>query len=613
MLRGDIDELGAAAFSTVVKPLAELPTARYGWLGWDTEYDSKTGKFLCFQLYGSNGGILSTDKMTVDSLARAARKLGIQSDGVFLVSYFSIAELQFLPVVTDSNNWRLYGNGSLDVTFHSDRYSLDLHTLDLARFFDKQPLASVAQSFGMKKLEFDTKKVSKASLKSARFREYAIHDAKLCYEILRELKASLGGPDPLVHKTAPGCAAALFRHRYLTKDLEPPDPRYRLLAMLGCWGGRAEAFRRGHFPRLLEYDLRSAYPQAALDLGVLPTQRSWRSMDKMPRYDSISRYRGGFFRVQFQFPQSVAYPCLPILSKGVQIYPRKGESFCTLAELTLARKLQARVTVMEGSTYTSGSKELAQYMAELLSERQSATGARKVALKLLANSLIGKLAQRVSGIDVEKLRKLAIETGIDLTSLAKLTIQEAKALGVDTGPKVGGIFYPEWNGLITGYVRAQIGGLIAEHGAVYAATDAIWVEKPLRKVPAELSLKREGPGVVARSRLGLIGIEGSAHVAHHGIWNRAAAEQLLRYNLDGQETYKGRRPTKLRESLRDEIEYGKWQEYEREASAEWDYKRRLLPDGRTEPWDTAAEFEREKAAANKARAKRRKERTRHGS
>lgn len=614
MLRADIDELGHLAFSTTVTPLKKLPECTAEYLGWDTEYNSKTGEFVCFQLWGSNGGELFTEPMTVDSLALAARRLGVTGHEVYLVSFFSIAEMQFLPVVEESSNWKLFGNGSLDATFFSYKAALTLNTFDIARFFDKSSLAKVAESFGMKKLDFNTKAVSKSSLRSRKFREYALHDARLCYELLGALRASLGGPDPLVHRTAPGCAAALFRAQYLTTPLRPPHPRYRLMAMLGSWGGRAEAYRRGDFPHLWEYDLTSAYPRAVLALGELPIHSSWSRASKNFRIGSSRRVRGGFFRVRFEFPQSVEYPCLPILARNVLLYPRKGETFCTLAELKAAYKLCARLRIIEGYTYSNGSKDLAAYMSAILSERQSAIGARKVALKLLANSLIGKLSQRVTGIDVEKLRKLAIETNVDLAKLARLTIHEARALGVDCDPKVGSLFYPEWNGLITGHVRARISELAAKYKAVYVATDAIWVTKPIPKaeLPDDLTLKRHGPGVVARTRLGMIRAEGETHIAHHGVARRDAAIELLSGPLHRVIDYQQTRPNKLKESLRKGASYGEWQTYERQASADWDHKRKLNPDGSTSPWDDAGEFEEEKKAANRLRARQRKIRKQGG-
>lgn len=283
------------------------------------------------------------------------------------------------------------------------------------------------------------------------------------------------------------------------------------------------------------------------------------------------------------------------------MYPLSGETFCTLDEARLAVKLGAKVELVEGYGYRSGSTVLAEYMTEILGEREKATGARKVALKLLANSLIGKLAQRVVGIDVEALRKLALESGIPISKLARLTIEEAKAFGVDADPRIGSIFYPEWQGLITGRVRAQISEAAALTGALYVATDAVWVPKPWRGVPDDFTLKREGPGVVARTRLGAIWTPGAFHVVHHGIWRRDVAEKLLGGSLDAEQSYTVERPAKLKQSLRKGNDYGKWQEYERVASAHWDGKRILNADGTSSPWPDVDSFEKGAAVARKAR------------
>lgn len=545
-----------------------------------------------------------TEKMTVDKLAEVARKLGVKAKAVYLVSFFSIAEMQFLPVIEESYDWRIYGAGSLDATFYSDKWSLEIRCFDLARFFDRSSLAKVAESFGLKKKEWSRQSVTKADLKKPAFREYALHDARLCYEILGGLRREMRGADPLLYKTAPGCAAAVFRSQYLSEEIKPPEPRYRLTAMLGCWGGRSEAFARGSFRHLWEYDLNSAYPNAAIQLGAFPVASSWRTI-RTQKALCNAQVIGGFGRFRFRFPTSELYPCLPVLTKGVLLYPLIGETFCTFAEARLALELGATLSIVEAYGYSKGNSDLPRYMEAILGERAKAAGARKVALKLLANSLIGKLAQRVTGIDVDKLRRLALECEVPLGELASLTIAEAAALGIQTDPRVGSVFYPEWNGLITGHVRAQISQAARLYSAVYCATDAIWTEKRVvRGLPAQFTLKRDGPGVVARTRLGYIRDEreaGGIHIAHHGIWSTEAARRLLEGDLSDTFKYTGARPNKLKESLREGKKYGKWEEYQREASAGWDHKRRLHPDGSTSPWGSVGDFEAAKNDAQRAR------------
>ncbi len=616
MLAKTIQELGSGAFDRKMDPLKRTSFCQSVIVGFDTEYDSKSGKLLSFQLATEDRATFTaTDKLSVDKLARAILGLGVPpGSDVMLVTFFSLAELQFLPVKTESYHWREYGSGSLDCDFYSARYKLTLHVFDIARFFDKQPLSKVAESFGLKKLEWSRSTISKKDLHKEGFRDYAINDAKLCVEIVRRLREQFTeyGVDPIHEKTAASTAASVFRRGWVTQSLHSGNNRARLAGMRGCWGGRAEALRRGTFPNLLEYDLRSAYPQAAITLGVMPCQGSWKE------YDSLSRFEkclGGIAHVVFRFPADCLYPCLPHVQKDCQLYPLEGKEWVTLDEIRLARKMGASIRILEAWGYVRGTTILAAYMSEILEKRAKATGAQRYALKLLANSLIGKFAQRVCDIDIDALRVEAEKQKISVDDLGKLTREELRALGIKPNTRIGSVFMPEWNALITGHVRARISAAAAETDAVYIATDAIWTEKSWKKAPKDFELKRQGAGIVARTRLGMIeGPEGledaSTHVAHHSIWNRKAALAALNQmrglglllvpesdTIGGGDClspsttrYRTRKPTKLRESLRTGRNVGEWVESFRTADTRWDFKRELMPDGTTKPWRNAIEY-----------------------
>jgi hypothetical protein len=243
----------------------------------------------------------------------------------------------------------------------------------------------------------------------------------------------------------------------------------------------------------------------------------------------------------------------------------------------------------------------------MLEARAKVTGAQRVAYKLLCNSLIGKLAQRVSSVPLENLRKAADAAGILEDDARRLGQAELEVLGIKREMHIGSIFMPEWNALITGHVRARIGALARETDAVYIATDAVWTRKRLRKVPADLELKRQGPAVVVRTRLGLIDDgEDGTHVAHHSIWNRKAAEYAIRHLDKPRRRYVIKRPIKINEALRKGLPFGEWVTEWRASDTYWDDKRRLLANGTTEPWTNVEEYEKESARNAEARKAARK-------
>jgi hypothetical protein len=229
------------------------------------------------------------------------------------------------------------------------------------------------------------------------------------------------------------------------------------------------------------------------------------------------------------------------------------------------------------------------------------------------------------GPDLESLIQLARTKSLDLGSIVRLTREECIALGIPLHVRLGAMFFPEWNSLITGRVRAQLGKAVEETGAIYASTDAVWSrakKSPSAYLGAVWGYVRSGPAVVARTRLARIG----DHVAHHSIWKREAGERVLESvaaDTDESVRYTVRRPLKLKESLSKGSRYGVWIEEEREARGDWDHKRRTPGDGsdgecrsrgrrrdgtRTVPWDSATDY----LAAAQAHAEARRQAARKG-
>lgn len=602
MLQKSIDEIGKAAFARMITPLKKAARFSGELVGFDTEYDSKTAQYICYQLGYDGRGVLVDRPITVDSLAHSVLALlGFHPGEVMLVSYWSLAELQFLPVRESSFGWREYGTGSFDCSFFSRTHKLALHIFDLARFFDRQGLAAVARIFGLEKLEYERTKIHHSDLASPRFREYAINDAIITEQIARRLRAEYlaRGVDILDTRTPANTAATVFRLEKVAEPLRNDNSGARMAGMRSVWGGRAEALERGYFSCLWEYDLRSAYPSAAIALHDFPTSENWREFSSLRGVDGMR----GLAHVAFDFPRDCRYPCLLVAGKHAQIYPLRGRTWTTLAELALARRMGAHIRLLEGWRYSHGTSILSDFLAAIVEERKGTQGAKKVMLKLLANSLIGKLAQRTLKIDLNKLLRLSRTYQVSLEELFSLRVDEQTALGISPQISVGALFMPEWNALITGYVRAQISDMVARSEAVYVATDAVWTRAPFTYVPSGYDLTRVGPGVVARTRLGMILDDPrNPHIAHHSIWSRRVAHLLLK-NIDTPRRYVVKRPIKVREALREGSAIGKWVTEWRRADARWDQKRRLLSDGSTEPWNTLAEYD---TVAHDARSAQRK-------
>lgn len=588
-----IAKLGKVAFSRSIEPLKRAWQYKHAIVGFDTEYDSKTRELLSIQLaYEDKTAFIPWPKgrrLTPTRLWREVVKLTGFDTEILLVTYFSIAELQFLPVADEAFDIREYA-GSLDVSFAVDGGRTTLAVFDLARWFTKQGLAHAAKSFGLRKRRFNTRNVSRRCLDDPKFRRYAVHDAVLCLEILQRLRSAFieeTGIDPVVAKTPANCSAQVFRNNYCRTKLYCDNNRARLMAMQCTWGGRAEVFRRGKLRGIYrEYDLDSAYPTSAIKLKRMPIQGSWRRVTDI-RSLCGRRFIGGFAKVRFAFPAEERFPCLPVNHRGSMLFPRCGISYCTFAEIRVARACGADVRIIEAWGYSDGTPILADYMKDCIAKRQGTEGALNYMHKLLANSLVGKFAQRVTRVALSELIRAAERYNALLDEVVQLSRDEQRMLGIKESVSVGSVWMPEWNGLITGYTRAALAEMIlSADDPVYCHTDSVWCRSEPECSLLDFSLKGRGRAVIVRSKFaGLFGRGDFEHIPHHSIWCKKTAKRLLAA-FDGetrQVEYHKKRPVKLRESLRRGKIFGIWEDSKRTASTKWCGKRLLLPDGGTIP------------------------------
>jgi hypothetical protein len=589
MLQKEIEKLGGQALVRGILPRKRARVSGAAVVGFDTEYSSKTGELLCATFAAGEAEhyveFPQGKRLTPAGLVRAVRALGVEAHEVLLVSYFSLAELQHLPVAKQAFGWREYG-ASFDCSFRVGDTVVTV--FDLARFFDRSALSKVAEVFGLRKLAWKRESVSRADLRRRGFREYAINDAILAERIFCALrKEFLSRTVDIIVSATPARAASDTFRAGLDAPIVNEEQRARYVGLRAVWGGRAEVFARGRFPELHEYDLVSAYPQAVISFGEFPAADNWK---ECTTWRELERCKGGLARAQWTYPEGEHYPALPMVHGGRMMYFREGAECVSFDELREARAAGAKIRLIEAWGFRRGDSRLADFMRAVVEERQTATGARRVMLKLLANSLIGKLAQKSRRLDIEKLWRHCEKTGEDFGELVRMTAEELAVLGFDYGYSVGSCYAPEWNALVTGRVRATISRACRDFRAVYCATDAIWTTEQVPKMPEGFELKRSGPGIIARAKLARLG----DHVVHHGIHGKRTGRELARRMLDEEEDvaeYTTRRPLRPREALSIGKPIGAWVEERRFACLAWDWKRKLLSDGTSVPWKDAREYD----------------------
>jgi hypothetical protein len=624
----EIERLGVAAYrSTPIGPLSKVGRlVRAQIIGFDTEYDAATRELLTMQ-FSHEGHELyvecpegwrprwsDIDACIVQLLTAAGKPVNKRrTSHAILGVWWYLAEAQHILDLLDAEIIQ----HSTGFDFRQKVSGRVVEMIDVQKFWANPPLPLrvVAASFGRPKLDWQRAAVSRADLRKPGFREYAMNDAHIVEHILVTFRAHMldaWGVDILRARTPALASSWVFRSLFLQQEIEPPDPRVRLLAMRSAWGGRNEAYIRGRRQgNIGEYDAFSQHPSSAVALGRLPDRPGhWYEIDRVER----CRATGGFVDVRFEHPARCRFPALPVYADGKLLYPLAGRTQCSLSEARVAFRAGARLDVIEGYGYHQGTTDLTGYFKALMAERRNAKAAGDAAAthatKLLLNSLVGKLAQRTERRDLNVLLGLAEMAGLAPAMLATMDRDELNELAWDynveepCGVALGSLWMPEWNSLIIGYARASISAalLYAERAGVdvlFSSTDAILVDGQLPPVFNLMKVRFEerhrSPAVeIMRTRFYRIADAdgGWSKVAHHAAPFSVAA-QVLEAFLSGDPayTFQTRRFVTLRESVIGQGVLGDMSMRDIRMSTAWDNKRRLVRGGATVPWRSVAEYE----------------------
>ncbi|WP_254054880.1 DNA polymerase [Pseudophaeobacter sp. EL27] len=215
------------------------------------------------------------------------------------------------------------------------------------------------------------------------FREYAIRDAEICdqyttriirmyFERTGRFKlpvtlTSIGvdliqefwksqGLDPLAV-----VAKEEVVEKYWSKKKERFQTRKRTVStkkmhwnedfFTECYhGGRNEQFWFGPAPEGVwyDYDLSSAYPSGMAIIGNphWDTIRAIKSTEEL--LTNFEPDDLAYANVDFEFPEDVRYPVLPVRTENGLLFPRKGNSTTHISEILLAKRLGCKIDLVEG-------------------------------------------------------------------------------------------------------------------------------------------------------------------------------------------------------------------------------------------------------------------------
>jgi hypothetical protein len=427
---------------------------------------------------------------------------------VYLVAHFAQAELGgFEDPLRDWDIRQVGKAHAARITLTaSDGRSWGVRLLDLFGYFPTS-LASVGESIGLPKLDVDASNLeSLLSADPGAFETYAKRDAEIAVLALERFRAKTlqgWGIDVLERPTLASLASDIFRRHFLKSYPAPVRSEIvverrrhgegyrqvtrkvlkfngssdvRLMACRSYWGGRTEAFIHGlYVGPVVMRDVVSLYPHAAI-LQPLPTERTkWESV---PSVDAVAAMEG-FGQFEFEFPTGTMYPCLPVVREGIGrlVFPRKGETYCTFAEIRAALVMGADVEPIRAWGFHPGARErehdIGGYMKKFLAQKNAeAKGSIEYeTAKLLLNALIGKFSERRRDSMVVRMERQARAHGAPgvVALFAKAGVTRGASL---RSVATGSAWAPEWSALILGKSRALMAPMVAR-GALLVSTDAV--------------------------------------------------------------------------------------------------------------------------------------------
>jgi hypothetical protein len=188
------------------------------------------------------------------------------------------------------------------------------------------------------------------------------------------------------------------RGRYRTEKRNVPLPavyEFELLATECYHGGRNEAYFFGpsDFDFWTDIDLSGAYSTAMAAIRM----PDWRSLYVTNDVEAFTKDVLGLARVQFKFPDTCQYPCLPVRTDNGLIFPLEGQSYCGSPEIELARSMGADVQIGRGVIvpWASEIRPFEIFSRKVREKRKSFDKGSifEKTWKEIGNSLYGKVAQ----------------------------------------------------------------------------------------------------------------------------------------------------------------------------------------------------------------------------
>lgn len=247
--------------------------------------------------------------------------------------------------------------------------------------------------------------------------------------VARKLLKETGWPVSLGRTPIPQKALEQFLPTVRNAHDETQKNYLQFFPVISCYyGGRIEAAATGRFKKVYDYDLHSAYPAAITRLPFYPKPLTWkRFLSPQAGLNwTLAKRPIGMFYVMWHFPAGWQWYPFPTRQKKYDnvFYPRNGQGWVSSTELFAALDSippteWGRINIYHAWTWPGlygwggGEKPLPEemksnlthyiekmYVVRMAAKKEGKQGAQ-LALKLILNSMYGKLLQQV-GVTLAK-------------------------------------------------------------------------------------------------------------------------------------------------------------------------------------------------------------------
>jgi len=532
--------------------------------GFDVETHSDKNLFLCATIYQDDDNYWTF--RDIDSLVAflktkrfwdsriVATNLGFDFLSVFF-EHDDEANFQYLMRGSDFVYAKTYIRHK---RFHHDTRKTSRGMSHLLMFQDtcnflRISVKDMGRILGIKKLDHPgcLGKIPRDGQEWQELITYNIQDAKISlhfqrflYEFFIEQGAR---PMPTIAQTVLSC----FKGQHLEGEYWRQDVPDLLDIMESYFGGRTEAFRRGHIKEQDVYDVNSIYPYNMLK--AMPDPNSHRVTRKNTN-KYINGYEG-FSHIDIFCPE-MRYPLLPYRYKD-RLYFGTGDFSGWYSHIEIRRAIELGYVVKKVHKthyYTKTCYPFRSYVEHFysLKLKYEKTGNKQMRFlcKLALNSLYGKFGQKfvdrdnvipMDSMSLEDIHKYDHIERIGNYMRVKKDLVEPSSFCI-----------PAWASYVTAYARIQMHDYIVRYEPIYTDTDCLITDKEVPCSDEIGAMKHEAhirSGQVVRPKFyGYVDENGRSVVRIKGVPKKFDYDEFSLLIMDP--TVKYKKFTKLREALR---------------------------------------------------------------